>query len=339
LICRYLNKKTLIIVPSIDLVNQLYRNFEEYGYNADKNVHRIYQGQEKSSDKLITISTWQSIKDLDEEYFSQYNVIIGDEVHTFTGPSLKGIMERTSCSEYKIGMTGTLDDAVCHRLLLEGLFGEIKEIVTAKKLMDIGINTPLNINVIILKHLISERNIVKDSSYIEEIDFIEKHERRNKFIQNLALDKNENILILYKHIDNHGSIIYNNLKKLTNRPIFFINGRVSKDIREEVIKIIDTHSNAIVIATYNTFSTGINIKKLHHLIFASPHKNKKKVIQSIGRLLRKSNGKEICNLYDIADDFSIDGEMNHTLKHLAHRLKSYNSEQFKYKIYKIELNE
>jgi superfamily II DNA or RNA helicase len=150
-----------------------------------------------------------------------------------------------------------------------------------------------------------------------------------------------NTLLLYQFVDKHGRILYNMLKDAVedNRPVFFIHGAVGVDEREEVRRITEEEENAIIVASYGTFSTGINIRNLHNVIFASPSKSKIRTLQSIGRGLRLGDNKETATLYDISDDLTYKSRKNFTLEHFIERMKIYNDEKFEYKIYTINLKE
>ena len=134
-------------------------------------------------------------------------------------------------------------------------------------------------------------------------------------------------------------MLYNliNNNKSANRKIFFIHGGVAADEREKVREITEDQSNAIIVASYGTFSTGINIRRLHNVIFASPSKSRVRNLQSIGRVLRKGKDKVKAMLYDIADDCTHQSRKNYTLNHLIERIKTYNEEQFNYEIISIKL--
>ena len=172
------------------------------------------------------------------------------------------------------------------------------------------------------------------------MQYIITHERRNNFIKNLALDLKGNTLILYARVEGHGLPLYeliNNSNTIENRHVFFVHGGVDTQDRDEIRVITEQENNAIIIASYGTFSTGINIKNLHNVIFASPSKSRIRNLQSIGRVLRKGNNKTRATLYDIADDISYKSRKNYTLNHLIERIKVYNEENFNYDIVNIPL--
>ena len=340
----YQNLKGLIIVPTTSLVEQLYSDFADYstnnGFSVADTVHRIYQGKEKESTKDLTISTWQSLYKLPKEYFEQFDYIIGDEAHLFKAQSLATIM--TSCinTKYRIGLTGTLDGTKTHKLVLEGLFGRAKNVITTRELIDTGKVSDFQIKCLVLKHEDDICKQLQSKTYQDEIQYLISNESRNKFIKNLAISLGTNTLILYQMVDKHGQILYDmicNTEKLGQRKVFFVHGGTETSDREEIRRIMEIENDAIVVASYGTFSTGINIRNLHNIIFASPSKSRVRNLQSIGRGLRKSEGKEIATLYDIADDLRVKQHMNFTLKHFVERVKIYTEEKFPFKIYKIGL--
>ena len=341
---KYHHLRGLIIVPTTSLVEQLYSDFADYstknGWNVEENVHRVYQGKDKQSNKNVVISTWQSLYTLPKEYFEQYDFIIGDEAHLFKAQSLTTIMTSLVNAKYRIGLTGTLDGTKTHKLVLEGLFGPVRKVTTTKELMDSGQVADLEIKCLVLKHDADICKLMKKAKYPEELEYLIFNEQRNKFIRNLALGLEGNTLILYQFVDKHGNILYNMIldaEKLGDRKVFFIHGKVDADAREEIRKIMETEKNAIVVASYGTFSTGINIRNLHNVVFASPSKSRVRNLQSIGRGLRNAEGKTKAVLYDIADDLRSGEHTNFTLKHFTERVKIYNEERFSYKIYKIGL--
>ena len=339
LIMRYINaKRTLIIVPTISLVSQLASDFSDYGFVSDRFVHRIFAGQDKHTDKPITISTWQSLYKLDKGFFQQFDVVIGDEAHLFKAKSLADIMTGCTNAKYRIGTTGTLDGTKTHKLVLEGLFGPVRKVTTTKELMDAKVVADFQIKCLLLKHSDAICQAAKNFTYPQEIEYLVLNESRNKFITNLALSLEGNTLILYQYVDKHGKILQEMIsKKADGRKIFFVSGDVDGDSREEIRRIVETETNSIIVASFGTFSTGINIRNLHNIIFASPSKSRVRNLQSIGRGLRKSDTKDSAVLFDIADDLRYKKHENFTLKHFAERIKIYSEEKFSFKIYKIEL--
>ena len=345
LICRqlldYQNLKGLIIVPTTSLVEQLYGDFGDYasesGFKNFMHVHRIYQGKEKTTDKAITISTWQSLYKLPPEYFHQFDYVIGDEAHLFKAQSLTSILTACINAKYRIGLTGTLDGTKTHKLVLEGLFGPTKKVITTKELIDKKQLSPFNIKCLVLKHSDEICQEMKDKSYPDELKFLIESENRNRFIRNLAVSLNKNTLVLFQ-MKKHGKLLYEMIKeKAVGRNVFFVDGDVETEVREEIRRLMEISENAIFVASFGTTSTGINIRNIHNIIFTSPSKSRVRNLQSIGRGLRQSDNKEIATLYDIADDLRIKKHTNFTLQHFVERVKIYNEEQFSFKIYNIGL--
>lgn len=339
LLVRYYAERTLIIVPTTSLVSQLASDFADYGFNSDALVHRIYSGQDKLSTKPITISTWQSIYKLPKEFFKQFNVVIGDEAHLFKAKSLTSILTKLEDCQYRFGFTGTLDGSQTHKLVLEGLFGPVRKIISTAELIEKKHLADFKIKAIVLKYPDQERKTISNSDFQTEIDYLVRLEARNKFIRNLALSLEGNTLLLFQFVDKHGKELYSKiLSEATDRKVFFVSGSVSGEEREEIRKIVETEKNAIIVASYGTFSTGVNIRNLHNIIFSSPSKSRIRNLQSIGRGLRKSETKTESTLFDIADDLSWKTKKNFTLLHFMERIKVYNEEKFNYKIYNVELS-
>lgn len=328
------DRNVLIIVPTTSLVSQLKQDFKDYGWSADHYCHEIMGGREKYSDKEVVISTWQSIYKEPRKFFERFDVIIGDEAHLYKAKSLSGILTKCHDAKYRVGLTGTLDGMHTHQLVLEGLFGRCDKVTSTADLMKKGQLTPLKVKILLMKH-----GYVPFDYYQQEMDYLVSHPKRNKFICNLANDLDGNTLILFNYVEKHGYPLWDllNSKVSEDRKIFFIHGGVDAIQREEARRICETERNAIILASYGTFSTGINIKNLHNVIFASPSKSRVRNLQSIGRVLRKGDNKAQAVLYDIADDCSRNSSHNYTFRHLIERMKIYDEEKFDYEITKVNL--
>ena len=335
-------RRQLIIVPTTSLVEQLYSDFQDYshfnGWKASYNCYRIYGTVDKQNDMPITISTWQSIYKLPRQYFKDYKAVYGDECHLFKAKSLTTIMHKCVSTPYRVGTTGTLDGTKTHKLVLEGLFGKVFKTTTTKKLIESKQLADLKIFTILLRYPEEERRDNKNNTYQEEMDFIVQHYPRNKFIRNLALDQKGNSLVLFQYVEKHGKTLYDMiLQKASDRKVFFIYGGTETQQREKARKVTEGETNAIIIASFGTFSTGINIRNLHNIIFASPSKSRIRNLQSIGRGLRVGDNKTKCNLYDIGDDLSWKSRKNYTLLHMIERIKIYADEDFDYNTVEVKL--
>jgi superfamily II DNA or RNA helicase len=302
-------------------------------------IHKIYSGQEKGTQAQVTITTWQSVYKLPQKWFDQFDVVVGDEAHLFKAKSLTSIMEKLENCKYRFGFTGTLDGSQTHKLVLEGLFGPVRNVTTTAKLIDDKHLSAFKIKAIVLSYPDEIRKmIIKANDYQSEIDYLVRLEARNNFIKNLALSLEGNTLLLFQFVDKHGQVLYDKLKnKVEGRNVYFIHGGVDGEERDRVREIVEKENNAIIVASFGTFSTGINIRNLHNLIFASPSKSRIRNLQSIGRVLRTGDTKTEATLFDIADDLSWKSKKNFTLLHFMDRVGTYNEEKFNYKIYKVAL--
>ena len=336
------NKKILILVPATNLIEQLYSDFEDYssinGWNTSDNIQKVYSGFTKDKTHNVYLSTWQSLYKFPQKHFEDFDFVITDETHLATGKSLTSIVEKCVNAEYKIGLSGTIDKKKINRLTLTGLFGPIYEVTTTSKLMEMGHITNLKINSILLKYPIEECKLLKGIKYQKEMDYIVTNPKRNNFIANLAIRTNGNTLLLFQYVEKHGKILYDIISKMTDRPVYYISGEISTLEREKIRKELNEQSNAILIASVQTTSTGVNIPALDNIIFASPTKSIYRVLQSIGRILRLKDGKIVARVFDIGDDYSYGKSYkNTTLLHFIERIKIYINENLEYKIKNVQL--
>jgi len=346
MLTKWYQSPTLIIVPTISLVHQMKGDFVDYGCSAD-DIYTIQGGVDKHTDSNIVISTWQSIHKLPKTWFDRFDVVIGDEAHLYKAKSLTGILEKMPNTPFRFGFTGTLDGTHTHKLVLEGLFGSVHQVITTKELIEQKHLADFKIKALILKYTDPTRSDMKKKTYNEEIDFLMQCPERNNFIKNLALSLEGNTLILYHQVAKHGEVLHNLIKGKAEegRKVFFVHGGVDGEEREQIRAITEKENNAIIVASYGTFSTGVNIRRLHNVIFASPTKSRIRTLQSIGRGLRKGGGdedagikaKQTATLFDIADDLTWKTRVNYTLKHFLERMKYYTGEKFPYKVHNIEI--
>ena len=331
--------KTLILVPTTSLVEQMYKDFEDYGWSSGTYCQKIYQGHDKKVQKDVVISTWQSIHRMPRPYFRQFGAVFGDEAHLFKAKSLTGIMTKLDTCKYRFGLTGTLDGTQTHRLVLEGLFGKAKYVVTTKELIDNKTLSELSIRCIVLKYSDEDREIVKEFDYGAELEYIVTKEERNLFLCDLVGHCNGNTLCLFQFVEKHGEPLYNIIKdKYEGRKVFFVYGGVNTDTREQIREIVENETDAIIVASYGTFSTGINIRNIDNIVFASPSKSKIRVLQSLGRGLRVGDKSKSLKVFDISDDLtSAKSRLNFTLRHFHERLNIYKEQGFNYKIDRIKI--
>jgi len=328
----------LILVPTTSLVEQMHSDFLDYGFKESM-MQKIYQGHSKNITKPITISTWQSVYKMQKKWFDQFSTILGDEVHIFKSKSLTGIMNKMVNCKYRHGFTGTLDGTQTHRLVLEGLFGSVNKVTSTKELMDSDTLAKLKVECIVLRYPDADCKYMKDLSYQDEVDLIVRDERRNKFIVDLTKHLTGNTLVLFQFVEKHGDVLHTMINKsLDNRKVFYVYGGTDTQTREEIRSITENEKDAVIVASYGTFSTGINIRNLHNIVFASPSKSRIRVLQSVGRALRIGDNKNSARLVDIADDFTHKGKQNFTLRHFMERINIYNEEEFDYDIKQISID-
>jgi len=337
-IMRGLKNRVLLIVPTTSLVEQMYKDFIDYGWDAEKYVQRKYYGYEIDDEKPVVISTWQSLATFDKKYFKQFQCVIGDEAHLYKSKELQKIMSACDNAKFRIGTTGTLDDSKVHRLVLEGLFGTVHHVTTTRSLIDKKQLADLKIECIALKYPKQECMHVKNLKFQEELDYIVTHEKRNKFLTNLAISQKGNTLVLFQYVEKHGKPLHDQIKaKSKNRKVFFVYGGTETNDRERIRAITEKLDNTIIVASYGTFSTGINIRNLHNIIFSSPSKSPIRILQSIGRGLRLGGNKDTAKVYDISDDFTYKEKKNYTIGHFLERINIYNEQQFDYDIHTVDL--
>ena len=336
-------KRGLLIVPTINLVTQMYNDFANYstnnGWKVDTHCQKIFGGESKIPETEVIISTWQSIYEMPKKYFAQFDFIIGDEAHTFKAKSLTAIMTKLVNCDVRIGTTGTLDDSKVNKLVLEGLFGPAFKVISTKELIDRKQLANFKIKCIVLKYPEVVCKAIKGYTYQDEMTFLVSHEGRNKFIRDLTVSLEGNTLVLFTYVEKHGKILLDLIKeKAGNRHVFFVFGGTEVEDREAVRTITEKEKDAIIVASYGTFSTGVNIRNLHNIIFSSPTKSKIRSLQSIGRVLRLGENKDAATLYDLADDLRYGPYTNFTLKHYEERIKIYSEEKFTFTSTSVRIN-
>lgn len=326
------DRKILIIVPTISLVAQMIGDFKDYS-GGSYIPHGITGGLEKDTDKRCVVSTWQSIHKMSTGWFAQFGSVIVDEVHHAQAKSIQKIMSKLLICPDRIGLTGTLQDAKTHELVLKGLFGPVHKVISTKELIDRDQISDLSVRILTLQYGAEDRKLLSKYKYQEEIDYLIGHERRNKIIARMAGDLPGNTLVVFSRLA-HGKAIYDLIE--TKKDLHYVAGETDKDARE-AIRYLAENNDTVIVASLGVFSTGINIRNLHNLVFAHPSKSKIKVLQSIGRVLRKADNGEKATVFDIVDDLKHGSRENFALRHASERFKFYVDESFDFKISKIEL--
>lgn len=344
-ITRYLqmsHKKILILVPSISLVEQIYSDFISYGwYDIADYCCKLYGNGKLDNSKQILISTWQSLFRKDSEFFEQYDALLIDEAHKSKANSIRDIAIKCSNASYRIGFTGTLPEHETERMLIDGYIGPVLCTVKSDELIQKGILSKININAVVCSYPDKFRI---QREYQDEVNFIIQYKKRNRVLSHIfkRIKPGENTLILASRIEHLKDIERYLKKNMQNHTIDVIYGEVDAKDREEIRVSIDNQGDSIILGTYATMSTGINIKKIHHVIFFSSYKSKITILQSIGRGLRTHSSKEKMILWDVVDDLSIGDQikdLNYGMLHFKHRYEYYKEQKFPMKIENLKLEE
>ena len=342
LIARYLDMKTLIIVPTKQLVHQMAGDIKSYGYDDD--VHLIYSGKDKQTDLKISVTTWQSIFRLRKDFFDQFDVVLVDETHQAKANSIRNILEKCTNIVWRYGTTGTLDGSNANKWVIEGLLGPVHRVVTSIQLIEDKVLSAFKIACIILDHPADLKDMLKGQSYQTEIDHIVTNEKRNKLIVEMVTRTKGNNLVLFNFVKKHGDVLHKMFKEATDRPIYYMHGGIDAGIRDEMRAQIEKEDDAIIVGSIKAVATGTNIVRLNNIFFTSPSKSRITTLQAIGRVLRKSKIKTKATLYDIVDDLTPvnpktkkRGRLNYAMRHFLERLKIYKSENFPFKVYNVKV--
>lgn len=342
------DSRVILIVPNIQLVNQMFNDFKEYslqnGFNVDQVCQKLYGGQSKDLVKRLLITTWQSFTKLSKtrdalDFMRLYRGVIVDECHQSSSKEIQSILSKCTNAQYRIGASGTIDQsagAKVNLLQIEGYLGPVHRVITTKELMDAGQVSALKIKSLVLKHSIQNCELLKKADYQEEMKWLIDNEDRNAFICKLALAAQGATLLLVRNRDTHAKVLYERLLKVSTRPVYYISGDVSGDQRE-IIRNLANVEDCIIVATLATMAVGVNIPNLRNIIFGSPSKSMVTVLQSIGRALRLHNDKSCANVYDIIDDLRYKKHDNYAYTHGVERLTIYRKEKFDIAIKEIAL--
>jgi len=347
LVIRFLlmmKKQIILVVPNVSLVEQMYKDFEEYGFkDIDKYVQRIHGGHKsKTLDKQLVISTWQSIYKNPISYFDKVDAFIGDEVHSAKSLQVSTMLTKMNNLNYSMGLTGTLPAPKNQKYVgYKGPIGQIGQpvkFITTQELQERGQLSKINVNVINLIYKNKKfRETIANCTFAEEVDLIYYHKERNKLLLKKYIDKKNNTLVFFTRIE-HGKELFEIARNLyPNKKILYVDGEVNVKRREEIRVIMEANNDCIGVVSYNTFGTGINIKNIHRIISTANYKSEIKVLQAIGRGLRKHKSKDELVIYDIVDNCKFNNKSNFLLKHFKNRKEYYERESWDYKITNIEI--
>lgn len=332
--------RVCLIVPSISLTKQMLSDFIEYssrsGFDCDEIATLLYSGQERNFEPPLLISTWQTIskmikKSHGADVINSYDAIIVDEAHTAKGTELQKILQMATDVSYRIGTTGTVDKEKVNELTIIGNLGPVEKIVTTAELIESGDLSGLTIKAMIMQYAEEICKTNKALDYVGEIDFICGHDFRNRAIRSIALTSPGTTLILCSKVSAHLIPIYEFISARAekyDKEVFMIHGGIDPDERERIRKYAIANPGVILVCSYQTCQQGINIPNIENVVFAGPSKSMIRVLQSIGRGIRKSSGKLEMILYDFVDDMRYKKYTNTLFTHFTERMKIYRSEKF-----------
>lgn len=342
----------LIIVPSINLVTQLYNDFADYGYeNIDSEVSKVYGLSKDTGLKKVVISTWQSQYTKSPDQFTRYNSFIIDETHTCRNtsgtskttkknnekPTTGAVKEiATMCynARYRFGLTGTLSDDKCDMMTLRGYIGEVLMETRSSEYIEKGVLSKIKIVNLFCKYPEEICRTIRKAKvqYQDELDYTLGYAKRNDALDFIlkCVRPEENVLLLVTKIEKQLKPLEQYIRqKYPNKKLRIIYGKTEGEEREQIRQAMENDSGTILLASYGTLSTGVNIKKIHHIIFYSSYKSKIKVLQSIGRGLRTHSEKEMLITWDVVDDIRVGKFRNNIFKQWEERIKYYQEQGFK----------
>lgn len=325
-------KKTLIICPTKILVKQMGEDIVSYGGQAP---HKIQAGSDKNTDNPITVSTWQSIYKQPAKWFEQFDIVIGDEVHLFTAKSLQQLMNKTTTVEFRVGLSGSLQESKTHLFTLMGMFGPVVETITLSEMIEREISSDIDIRVIILEH--QNVDLPANHTYPEEQNWLTTNERRNRFLAAMCDELDGNSLMIFRKIEKHGDLLHDIFQKYVKGNVYYIHGKRKID---DIRSIMETTDDNTLLAGEKIFSTGVSINNIQNVLLANAIKSGITNLQIIGRGLRKDGKANLLVYVDIADEVPIKGGGRtecYSMRHLKKRLEIYNSKGLKYKITRIKI--
>lgn len=334
-------KITLIVVPSIGLVSQMKGDFKDYsgenGWDAENRVQTISGGSSTNVTCPVVVATWQTLRNLPNEWFAKFGALIVDEAHEAAAKSISTITSNCVNASVKAGFTGSLDKTKTNKMMLHALFGPPVQVATTRTLMEKNQLADVDIKVIILNYSKETSRETSRLKYAEEVQYLAEKRARTKFICKLAGSIKGNTLIFFQLVRHGQEIVAQLAEQYPERIIKFIDGSTTAEEREAIRTLTENNDGVIIVASYGTTSRGVNIRRLHNLIFASPTKSYVRVVQSMGRGTRQTEGKDKFTLYDIADKLSMTKTPNFTYEHCLERLKIYSTECHSYEVKEVAI--
>ncbi len=343
-------KKILMIVPNVSLVVQASGDFEEYNKGrVPIKIQQIYAGVKLRKSSNVVIGTYQSLTKKDEEYFSQFDAVFVDETHKAKANSIQKIMDKCWHCDYRFGLSGTNPKrGTVNRLSLMSAMGPLVTQVKAAHLQEEGHIAKCKVLQIHMEYAtdaqkeafssLSKNPYDRQKLFSLEQNFINESEKRLDFVCQVIKKSTSNSLVLFHKIA-YGEKLYKKLRTITDKKVYYVDGSVKSDFREEFKKRMEKNDDVIIVASYGTFSTGISIKNIHNIFFTESFKSEVIIRQSIGRGLRKHASKDVVKIYDFIDDFryKVDDHdwVNYIYRHGMERRKIYKEEKFPFEVQNV----
>jgi superfamily II DNA or RNA helicase len=347
-------RKVLMIVPNTNLVFQGNDDFEEYGIDklSGVKIQQIGGGSKLKDGCDIIIGTFQSLVKREKEFFDEVDVVFVDECHHTNSNSIKKIVSNCMGSKWRFGLTGTLTKkGTADYLTIQQFLGPLVMEIPPSFLFDNNYATPVSIKVVCMDWLensykeklsdlkLNDNNIEGNEIYNLERKLVIESKKRLKYVVDFINKTSKNSLVLFQSVkEEYGKQIFNLLREINpTKEVFYVDGDTNDSLREEYKRRMSVGENKVLVATYGTFSTGISINNLHNIFLVESYKSEILIKQSLGRGMRKMEGKDKVVVIDFVDDFSIGRYKGYLSKHSSERIEIYKREGFEYRIYNIKL--
>jgi superfamily II DNA or RNA helicase len=343
-------ERILFIVPNVSLVVQATEDFTDYNWQnrVPLKIQQIYSGQKIRPGRNIVIGTYQSLVKKEKAYFEQFDAVVIDETHKAKSASIKTILSKCTNAEYRYGLSGTIPKPnTLDRLTLMSYTGPVITEVSANFLQTEGHIAKCRVKVIQMDYATQgAKDAFREMAFNKyenkdvfkfEQNYVINSEGRLNFICNIISRVKRNSLVLFHRIE-HGRKIYEKLRQESDKTVYYVDGGIDKDIREEFKKKMEAGEEIVIVASYGTFSTGISIKKIHNIFFTESFKSEVIIRQSIGRGLRQHHSKDVVNIIDFVDDISSPDWDNYLMRHAKTRQKIYKEQKFEYEIKNVSFD-
>lgn len=351
--------KFLMIVPNTTLVVQGLEDFQDYGgYRVGMKFQQIHGGEREDlrSEANVVIGTYQSLVKKEADFLSKFDCVFVDEAHQTPAKSIKEIISKCAGAKFRFGLSGTLTAAgkeTADYFTTQMCLGPMVMSISPDFLFRNSYATPVDIKIVRMNYLNDEtrdqlmrlrqtRTDLEGSDlYNLEKKLVIRSRERLNFVVDFILKTTKNSLVLFQSVEEaYGKAIFDMIReKSADKEVFYIDGSTKDDLREEYKRRMEEGENRILIASFGTLSTGVSIRNLHTIFLVESYKSENIIKQSLGRMMRQHEDKEVAIVIDFVDDFSVNGKMNFLMKHSEERIKIYEKEKFPYKIYNVDLRQ